>query len=125
MNTTIFRATVVKIGDEAEELLAGRQAILFGEQFVESVPDLEPYCIVLRDATLTGDVVPGDTLFVDGISYPITAVGEVACKTLDDLAHCVLVFNGATEAELPGYINVSAADVPAFAAGTSLAITRG
>lgn len=48
----------------------------------------------------------GDQLVIGEKVFDITAVGDEAVKTLEELGHCTVVFKGGTEPERPGCIMV-------------------
>lgn len=110
----IYQSTITQIGQFAEEARAEKMLITFKQ----GVPDeLRDYCFVHSPSDLSGIIQVGDQALFDGVSYPITAIGEVAIDNLAELGHVTWLFDGATEALYPGTIHL-AGDVPQLAIGS-------
>lgn len=124
MGKVIFDSQIAGMGKEAANFNDEKMVILFGEDFVSVVPELERYCTLLCNHTLSEEILPGDTLYLEETSYTITAVGEVACKNLKELGHCVLVFDGAGKAQLPGNLHVEEKEMTPLYTGMLMLITR-
>ena len=54
---------------------------------------------------------------------PVLAVGTVANENLRNLGHLVLKFNGLSEAEMQGDVNVPEGAIPEIVPGTEIQIT--
>lgn len=98
-----FKVKVVKIGDLVEELLAEKMMILFNSDVPE---DLAEISVLHTIDDLKEDVRPGDQIKIGKYEYRITGVGSEANKTLRELGHCTLKFNGSSEPDLPGVVNI-------------------
>ena len=61
---------------------------------------------------------------IDGNEYKITALGNIAEKNLESLGHVTIVFDGATEASLPGSIYVKGSSVPKLSIGSEILIRK-
>ena len=72
----------------------------------DAPPELADISVLHTKGELLADPEVGDTLTICGSSFEITAVGWEALVTLRELGHCTLSFNGATEAERPGMIEL-------------------
>ena len=107
----VYETKVVSVGPEAEMFRAENMFILFGS---EAPDNLKDYCYIIDRVQVKQDIAVGQKIVVDGVEYPITAVGSVAQKNLEGLGHISVVFNGATEAALDGsiYVDANGQEVP-------------
>lgn len=106
----IFEATIVSIGAQAPEMITeANMLILFG---MEAPVDLADYCYKISNKDLSGSIQVGGRLVIDGVEYPITAVGSVVEQNLSALGHITIAFDGSTEGTLPGTLHVSTAISP-------------
>ena len=88
-----YQAKVTEIGGMVQELAEdGNLLIIFNED--------------VQDPELKEDIVAGDVLTIGDKKFNVTAVGNVALKTLKDLGHCTIKFDGDTKANLPGELHV-------------------
>ncbi|TLS47389.1 PTS sorbitol transporter subunit IIA [Streptomyces montanus] len=88
MNEPYYQSTVLRIGDEAEELIRGGVLILFGEPLPG---DLESLSVVHRPADdPVLEMRPGDELWLGKTRMTLTAVGERAHENLLQLGHLVV-----------------------------------
>ena len=88
-----YQAKVTEIGGMVQELAEdGNLLIIFNED--------------VQDTELKEDIVAGDVLTIGDKKFNVTAVGNVALKTLKDLGHCTIKFDGDTKANLPGELHV-------------------
>ena len=90
-----YQAKVTGIGGMVQELAEDVQD-----------PDLKDISIAHTVTELKEDIVAGDVLTIGGKKFNVTAVGNVALKTLKDLGHCTIKFDGDTKANLPGELHV-------------------
>lgn len=116
---SLYETKVVDLGAEAEMFQAEGMMILFGEEVPE---DLANYAYIINVNPVEGTIEKGMTLTIGGEFYEITAVGDVVNKNLNDLGHITLKFNGATEPELPGTLNLEEKALPQVEVGTVLTI---
>lgn len=99
----IYQTTFSKVGNFARDALEENMLITFKQG---APADLEDYCFIHHHGELSTDIQIGNVLEIDGIDYPITAVGEVASFNLKELGHVTWRFDGAVDAEYPGTIHV-------------------
>ncbi|MFO7293568.1 MAG: PTS glucitol/sorbitol transporter subunit IIA [Actinomycetes bacterium] len=117
-----YETTVIAVGEMAAEFAADGVLIFFGEDAPEELHD---FAVLTHTAQLHDPVEPGDLLEIDGSTYSVTAVGDVANQNLAQLGHLVVKFNELTAAELPGDISVTAGPVPELKEGMTVRITSG
>ncbi|TDQ57660.1 PTS system D-sorbitol-specific IIA component (Gut family) [Mesocricetibacter intestinalis] len=117
----IYQTTFSKIGEFAPDALTENMLITFKQG---APADLEDYCFIHSHGELTADIQAGDILDIDGICYPITAVGEVASFNLKELGHVTWRFDAAAEAEYPGTIHVKGDTPNKIKVGSVLSIKR-
>lgn len=98
-----YEGTVTEIGPLVSEFIDAGILVFFGE---DTPPELREFSIIHDGKTLVADVVPNDEVVIDGISYKVLAVGEVANTNLGNLGHLIIKFNGLDEAKLPGDVCV-------------------
>ncbi len=119
MSRVIFHTEVIELGEQVEAFFEEGMFVLFGE----NVPDtLKDFCYFIDSKDVDGTMKAGDRLNIDGNSYEITSVGEIAQKNLENLGHLTVVFNGAKEAGLPGSICVEAKPMPKLIMGSKISI---
>ncbi|MBU5460027.1 PTS glucitol/sorbitol transporter subunit IIA [Anaerostipes sp. MSJ-23] len=119
MSRVIFHTEVIELGEQVEAFFEEGMFVLFGE----NVPDtLKDFCYFIDSKDVDGTMKAGDRLIIDGNSYEITSVGEIAQKNLENLGHLTVVFNGAKEAGLPGSICVEAKPMPKLIMGSKISI---
>jgi glucitol/sorbitol PTS system EIIA component len=107
---TYYRTTVVSVGPEAGDMLAGGVLILYAEPLPEALAEVS---VVHRPDHRAGDITigVGDVVSVGGHELTITAVGELAAKNLDELGHVVLYVDQPGQKLLPGAVH-TAGDLP-------------
>lgn len=117
-----YRATITAVGEFAGEFI-DEGILVF---FANSVPEeLHEHALVHdQSGEQAEDVQVGDTIHLDGHTFPVLAVGEVANENLRNLGHLVLKFNGLEEPEMRGDVNVPAVPVPSLVVGSVLRITK-
>lgn len=100
-----YETKVTGIGSMVQELASdGNLIIIFNEDVQD--PDLKDISITHTVSELKEDLVAGDVLTIGNKKFNVTAVGNTALKTLKDLGHCTIKFDGQTEANLPGELHV-------------------
>lgn len=103
---TYYRTTVVRVGPEAGDMLAGGVLILFAEPLPDALADVSVvHRPDHRDPELTIGV--GDVVSVDGRELAVTAVGDIAAKNLDELGHVVLYVDQPDQKLLPGAVHAT------------------
>lgn len=103
MKNIIWRAKISHIGRYATQSLGEQRLILFSFQAPESITD---YCVVHEQGVLTQPLAVGQFLELFDTTYAISAIGDVASRNLKQLGHITLLFDGATEPELPGTVHL-------------------
>ncbi|HIW29766.1 MAG TPA: PTS glucitol/sorbitol transporter subunit IIA [Candidatus Luteococcus avicola] len=107
--TEIFRTTVTDAGEQAGAFIADGLFVTFGQ----GVPDsLKDFCFIIEMNPVEQPLAVGQNLLVDGVSYPITAVGEAAHKNLEGLGHVTVNVTGGDTAGLAGAIHIDCAGNP-------------
>ena len=117
---TCFSTHVMAVGPQVSSFQKGDFIILFGTD----VPDeLKAYSYIIEKQKVDA-IQLGQILRMDGIAYPITAVGSEVMDTLQTMGHCTIRFNGAKEPQMPGTIYVEKKDVPTLHVGSSIEIVE-
>ena len=117
---TCFSTHVMAVGPQVSSFQKGDFIILFGTD----VPDeLKAYSYIIEKQKVDA-IQPGQILRMDGIAYPITAVGSEVMDTLQTMGHCTIRFNGAKEPQMPGTIYVEKKDVPTLHVGSYIEIVE-
>lgn len=105
----IYSSTVIGSGPEATSFLEEKLLVTFGQDAPDALKD---YCYIIDIVALQGDIQVGQRLVLDDRSFPITAVGSVAAKNLEQLGHVTIAFTGLAEAEMDGTLYVDAGSEP-------------
>jgi PTS system glucitol/sorbitol-specific IIA component len=119
MGNETFCTHVTGVGELVPEFVAAGMLVLFGDQ---APPELREIAVVHGAGQFTGDVAPGMTLYLGGQAFCITAVGDVARKTLRELGHCTIKFNGLTAPEMPGDLCVETGPIPSLQVGDEISV---
>ena len=118
--TEIYRTTVKDAGPEATAFIGQGMFVTFGEDAPEA---LREFCFIIDAAAQTSqDIEVGQELVLDGQPYPITAVGDVVRKNLDQLGHVTVNVDGADKAKMHGAIHVSGPTMPQLDVGSTVVI---
>jgi glucitol/sorbitol PTS system EIIA component len=101
---TYYRTTVVSVGPEAGDMLAGGVLILYAEPLPDALADVS---VVHRPDHRAAELAigVGDLVSVGGHQLTITAVGDIAAKNLDELGHVVLYVDQPDQKLLPGAVH--------------------
>lgn len=120
MSVQKYHATVTAIGELAVEFIAEGILVFFSTTAPE---ELQEHAVVHDNTSgQTDDVQVGDTVVIEGQEFPVLAVGSVANENLRNLGHLVLKFNGSSEAEMQGDVNVPEGAIPEITPGTQIEI---
>lgn len=120
MNGVYYTSTVLRVGEEAGELIDGGVLILFGEPLPS---DLESLSVVHEPAGAPSEEMrAGDELWLGEARLTLTAVGERAQENLRTLGH-VVVYTDPDGGLLPGAVH-AAGTLGVPAAGTELRLAR-
>jgi PTS system glucitol/sorbitol-specific IIA component len=117
----IYSMDVVAIGEEAGELLDAGTIITFVSN---APPELASFSVLVDASEFVSPIQAGDVLAIDEATFKILAVGDIANKNLQELAHAVWMFDGKNEVEMPGEIHLVNSDIPPVSIGSKLVITR-
>ncbi|WP_282859462.1 PTS glucitol/sorbitol transporter subunit IIA [Pseudoclavibacter helvolus] len=117
----IYESTVTGSGPEATSFLEERLLVTFGQDAPDALKD---YCYIIDIEALQGTIEVGQRLVLGTESFPITAVGSVAGKNLEQLGHVTIAFTGLDEAEMDGtiYVDAGSEELPTLEAGARVAI---
>ncbi|MCE7792920.1 PTS glucitol/sorbitol transporter subunit IIA [Salipaludibacillus sp. CUR1] len=121
MMAVIYETNVVELGSMVEGFYEDQMIILFKTGAPEEMKD---YCVLHEKNKLHKDVQVGDTLYIDEVSYEVTAVGSAVNENLNQLGHITLSFYGKTEPDLPGYLCLENKKIKPVEVGSTLKITR-
>jgi glucitol/sorbitol PTS system EIIA component len=118
MRNEYYESTVLRIGPEAADMIAGGVLILYADPIPEA---LESVSIVHSPTTpLLGELRVGDTLWLGDQRVELTEVGSRATENLRTLGHVVVHLNpGESTRLLPGAVHAHG-EVGAVEAGTRL-----
>ncbi len=113
-----YVTTVIEVGHDADATLDEGLALTFGAD----VPDaLRPFCFIVENAAMEGDLVAGQQVLIGDQAWTLTAVGSVARKNLADLGHVTMVFDGKESPRLPGALHLGGVDeTPALGLGVTV-----
>lgn len=103
MRRIIWQATISSVGEYAACFLSEKRLILFSDN---APKDIRDYCITHHGGELINPLSIHQNIVLFGITYSISAIGDVADKNLKELGHITLLFDGAENAELPGNIHL-------------------
>ena len=116
-----YAATVTAIGEFASAFIEEGVLVFFATNAPE---ELQEHAVVHDRVTpQSADVRVGDIVHLDGQSFPVLAVGDVANENLANLGHLVLKFNGLEEPEMQGDVNLPEQAIPDLKPGSVLRIT--
>ncbi|WP_434797134.1 PTS glucitol/sorbitol transporter subunit IIA [Terrisporobacter vanillatitrophus] len=118
---TIYKNKIKNIGSEVSAFEGESMFILFGDNAPDTLKD---FCYTVDIQPVIETIEVGHTIEIDGNEYKITAIGNVAEKNLESLGHVTIVFDGSTEASLPGSIYVEGLEVPKLSIGSEVLIKK-
>ena len=120
MSNQYYESTVLRIGSEAADMVAGGVLILYADPIPEA---LESVSIVHSpNAPLLGELRAGDTLWLGDKRVELTEVGERATENLRTLGHVVIHLNPDASANLlPGAVH-GRGEIESVEAGTRLVL---
>lgn len=121
MTEVLYQSTVTEIGELVPAFIAEGILVFFGESAPE---ELRTFAIIHKVEIAQGQVKEGDQISLDGVTFPILAVGSVANENLYNLGHLNLKANGNTEPDLPGDVCIPVVELPTVKIGTEIKITR-
>lgn len=121
MEQKFLSTKVCSIGEHALDFVNERMVIFFNKKVQR---ELSTYSILIDDLEGEANIEVGDFVVFDDMEYRITAIGEVALKNLRELGHCVVKFDGKSNAELPGNIHVENKAMPQFKKGMQIKLLK-
>ncbi|WP_353421484.1 PTS glucitol/sorbitol transporter subunit IIA [Staphylococcus delphini] len=114
----MYQTEVKSIGVSAEAFISEKMVILFGENAPQELVD---FCYIIQVNDVE-DIDETQKLYVDGVSYDITKVGNAVEKNLNELGHITLKFDGSTVAEQSGTLYLEDKPLPEIKEGTVIEI---
>lgn len=117
----IYKNKIKNIGSEVAAFEGEPMFILFGDNAPDTLKD---FCYTVDVQPVNETIEVGHKVEIDGSEYKITAVGNIAQQNLASLGHVTIVFDGSTEASLPGSIYVESLEVPKLSIGTEILIKK-
>lgn len=121
--TTLYEATVTRIGADAADMIDAGVVILFGEPCPDALAEVS---IVHQGGAADEGLAPqpGDVVVFGATEVTVRAAGELAGPNLRELGHIVLYCDPADDqALLPGAVFVDGR-IGAVAAGDRVALER-
>jgi PTS system glucitol/sorbitol-specific IIA component len=115
-----YQIQVTGIGPSALEFKEENMLVLFKEGAPGELLEFSIAHSVMVD--LARNIEVGDKFVIDETEYVVTSVGDVANKTLFELGHATLKFDGAKSAQLPGYIHLFPDSFPRIKVGSRILI---
>ncbi|WP_193104929.1 PTS glucitol/sorbitol transporter subunit IIA [Brachybacterium sp. FME24] len=119
--TTIWSATVSRIGGDAADMIEEGVIILFGEPVPPALLDVS--VVHEGGASPSREIAAGDAVTFGEQTFEVTAVGDKANANLSELGHVVLYVNQPDQELLPGAVLATGPDVIVPALGAALAVT--
>jgi PTS system glucitol/sorbitol-specific IIA component len=99
-----YHSVITEIGAEALNFLTD-ESVPFIILFADTVPpELAEVAVLHHADSVFSAPAAGDTVLIGEKVFEITAVGDSVAKTLQELGHCTLCFQGSEEPERPGCI---------------------
>lgn len=121
--TTLYEATVTRIGADAQDMIDAGVVILFGEPCPDALAEVS---IVHQGGAADEGLAPqpGDVVVLGATELTVRAAGELAGSNLRELGHIVLYCDPADDqALLPGAVFVEGR-IGAVASGDRIALER-
>jgi PTS system glucitol/sorbitol-specific IIA component len=114
---SLYSVEISKVGESAAEALSDDMLIIFNEL---APADVVEYCFIHNHDILQGEIVVGGNVVIDGVTYPITAVGDAVNQNLGNLGHITMRFDGAVAADFVGSLHLSGAQPQSLTAGSTI-----
>lgn len=111
-----FEGTVINLGASAKDFVEENMIIFFHEDAPAYLAD---FCYLIKPEDGDYSINVGDRLVIDGVEFPITAIGDVAIENFKALGHLTVRFDGASEAAQPGTMHVEGL-IPDINAGSKV-----
>lgn len=117
----IYKTEVKEIGDLAGDMFSSNLIILYK---MNAPAELAEISVMHEAESKEGEIEAGDIIKIGEKKFEILAVGDVVNKNIENLGHCSLKFNGKTEVELPGDINLEQKEIPEIKEGLEIKIYK-
>ena len=118
----MYQSTIISMGASAPDFLGEQMLILYG---ANAPAELAEISILHNNANIDFDIETGDSLCIGGEEYIVTAVGAEVNHTFRTMGHCTLRFSGASEAALPGTVELEGRHLPQIKVGGYIQINKG
>ena len=115
-----YKVKVTEIGSLVEELAQETNCLIIYNDDIKD-KDLRDISITHTEGKLETDVKAGQTLTIGGEKFRITSVGDIAQKTLREIGHCTIKFDGEYKVNLPGEMHVEG-EIPEVKVGDIISI---
>ena len=100
-----YEVEVLEVGAMVDELMEASDCLIIYNDTIKDV-DLREISAIHTTSELKCEVCVGDELTIGEEKYEVTAVGDIAQKTLRELGHCTIKFDGEDKVNLPGELHV-------------------
>lgn len=118
----VYSSTVTAVGEQVADFVTGHGILVF---FGANAPaELHSFSVLHDVQVSTAGPRAGDTIELGGRRIPVLAAGPVVEANLLNLGHIDLKANGATEADMPGDVNLPADSLQVPEPGSSFRILR-
>jgi PTS system glucitol/sorbitol-specific IIA component len=118
----VFSSVVTAVGPQVATFVEGHGILVF---FGADAPaELHDFSALHEVQLAAGGPRAGDTIELGGRRIPVLAAGPVVESNLLTLGHIDLKANGATEAQLPGDVNLPPDSLEVPAPGATFRILR-
>lgn len=114
-----YSTTVTEVGSLVPDFASKGILIFFGAGAPE---ELHEFSVLHGPEITTGGLRVGDLVVLDGVEFPVLAVGDVANDNLVNLGHIDLKFNGEPQPPLPGDVCLPSTAPPMLAPGSTFRI---
>jgi PTS system glucitol/sorbitol-specific IIA component len=116
----LFEVTASQIGELVAAFKEQKLLILFDENAPKELHDIT---VLHTNRKNNGEIKQNDILMIDEQAFRIHFVGDTANKTIQELGHVTLKFDGSPE-DLPGTICVEDKPIPDVQVGSRIQIVR-
>lgn len=122
VDQVVYASTVTAVGPQVADFVQGHGILVF---FGADAPaELHDFSVLHSVQVSTAGPRAGDMIELAGRRIPVLAAGSVVEANLLNLGHIDLKANGATEADMPGDVNLPTGSLVVPEPGTSFRIIR-
>lgn len=115
-----YKVTVTEVGSLVKELAKETNCLIIYNDDIKD-KDLRDISITHTKSKLDENLKVGQILIIGNEKFKITSVGDVAQKTLREIGHCTIKFDGDNKVNLPGEMHVEG-DIPEVKVGDTIGI---